>query len=211
MSRRQPVKFGLAASEQRKQAVQAFRRRCYTLMGRTDLVRQEGMGAVEQERLDQKLHLIEARVGTETIGTIRWGTYASVAGEDHYADSIIQNRTGLPSQHPADFSRTDRLVIHPEYRRGTVLIGLARFCLQLAIEAGSRFDLCWSEEHLARVYRRLGYEVLPQRLLNARADTLYPQILSVQQFRKRWSSRDQVTPAPANTLTADQNQLSTSC
>ena len=211
MSRRKPVTFELAACNQRKRSIRDFRRQCYSMMGRTDLLQEDGAEGREQQKLDNQLHLIEARSGDEIVGTIRWGTYISVAGDDHYADSIINNRVGLPSSEPENFSRTDRLIIHPKYRRGTVLIGLARFCLRLAIEAGSRFDLCWSEQHLARVYQRLGYTVLPQRLVNARAVTLYPQILNIQQFGERWSARDAVTPQVSTTPQIDQNELSTSC
>ena len=211
MSRRKPVTFELAACNQRKRSIRDFRRQCYSMMGRTDLLQEDGAEGREQQKLDNQLHLIEARSGDETVGTIRWGTYISVAGDDHYADSIINNKTGLPSSEPENFSRTDRLIIHPKYRRGTVLIGLARFCLRLAIEAGSRFDLCWSEQHLARVYQRLGYTVLPQQLVNARAVTLYPQILNIQQFQQRWSARNAVTPQSSATTQIDQNELSTSC
>lgn len=211
MSHRKTVTFELAASSKRKRSVREFRRQCYSLMGRTDLLQNEGVGGSVQQRLDDQLHLIEARLGDETIGTIRWGTYVSVAGNDHYADSIIQNRNGLPNSDPASFSRTDRLIIHPEYRRGTVLIGLARFCLALAIEAGSEFDLCWSEKPLTRVYQRLGYAVLPQRLVNSRSDTLYPQILDIRQFAERWSARTTVRRQAPATHQFDQNQLSTSC
>lgn len=211
MSRRKTVTLELAVSSERKRSIRDFRRQCYSWMGRTDLLREEGAGAREQQRLDEQLHLIEARLGDKTVGTIRWGTYASVAGDDQYADSIIQNKTGLPNSEPESFSRTDRLIIHPNYRRGTVLIGLARFCLRLAIESGSQFDLCWSEKPLTRVYQRLGYTVLPQRLVNARSATLYPQILNIQQFAERWSARTAVQRQSLTTHQFDQNQLSTSC
>lgn len=211
MSRRQPVTFELAASNERKQSIREFRRQCYSLMGRNDLLREEGGPTCVQQRLDSQLHLIEARLGDETVGTIRWGTYVSVAGDDHYTDTIIQNKTGLPNSEPASFSRTDRLIIHPKYRRGTVLIGLARFCLRLAIEAGSQFDLCWSEKPLTRVYQRLGYTVLPQRLVNARSVTLYPQILNIQRFGERWSARNEVRRQSLVTPRIHQSQLSTSC
>ncbi|MGI9443061.1 MAG: hypothetical protein ACR2N1_11385 [Rubripirellula sp.] len=211
MSRRKTVTFELAASSERKRSVRDFRRQCYSLMGRTDLLQDEGVAGSVQQRLDDQLNLIEARLGDETVGTIRWGTYVSVAGSDHYADSIIQNKNGLPNSEPESFSRTDRLIIHPKYRRGTVLIGLARFCLRLAMESGSQFDLCWSEKPLTRVYQRLGYTVLPQRFVNARSVTLYPQILNIQQFGDRWSARTEVRRQSSATPPFDQNQLSTSC
>ncbi len=211
MSRRKPVTFELATSNQRKRSIRDFRRQCYSMMGRTDLLQEDGAGSRVQDRLDERLHLIEARLGDETVGTIRWGTYVSVAGHDHYADSIIQNKTGLPNSVPESFSRTDRLIIHPKYRRGTVLIGLARFCLRLAMEVGSQFDLCWSEKSLTRVYQRLGYTVLPQRFVNARSALLYPQILDIQQFAERWSAQTAVRRQTLATHQFEQNQLSTSC
>lgn len=211
MSLRKTVTFELAANKKRKRSIRDFRSQCYSLMGRSDLVREEGARSGEQERLDNQLYLIEARLGDEIVGAIRWGTYASVAGDDPYTDSIIENKTGLPNSEPENFSRTDRLIIHPKYRRGTVLIGLARFCLRLALEAGSQFDLCWSEKPLTRVYQRLGYTVLPQRLVNARAVTLYPQILNIQRFGERWSARNEVRPQSTSTSPIDEDQLSTSC
>ena len=115
MSRRKPVTFELATSNQRKQSIRDFRRQCYSMMGRTDLLQEDGARGRQQQKLDNQLHLIEARSGDETVGTIRWGTYISVAGDDHYADSIINNKIGLPSSEPENFSRTDRLIIHPKH------------------------------------------------------------------------------------------------
>lgn len=211
MSRRKTVTFELATNSERKRSIRDFRRQCYSLMGRTDLLQEEGVGGHVQQRLDDELNLIEARLGDETVGTIRWGTYVSVAGNDHYSDSIIQNKSGLPTNKPESFSRTDRLIIHPKYRCGTLLMGLARFCLRLAMMSGSQFDLCWSEKPLTRVYQRLGYTVLPQRLVNARSVTLYPQILNIQEFAERWSARTAVRRGSPAIHQCDQTQLSTSC
>ena len=156
-------------------------------MGRGDLVPQNKNESADARALDSNLNLIEARVGSKTVGTIRWGVYSEVAGTDLYADSIFQQQAGLPSGDPSVYSRTDRLLIHPRHRRGTVLIGLARTCLQLAIRAGVQYDLCWSEKSFSRIYRRLGYQTLPQQLLNPRGLPLLPQVLRISHFKDRWS------------------------
>ena len=78
MSRRKTVTFELATSSERKRSVRDFRRQCYSLMGRTDLLQDESVAGSVQQRLDDQLNLIEARLGDETVGTIRWGTYVSV-------------------------------------------------------------------------------------------------------------------------------------
>ena len=182
-----PVTFEVACTPERTRSVHQFQRLCYSAMGRGDLVPQNKNESADARALDSNLNLIEARVGSETVGTIRWGVYSKVAGTDLYADSIFQQQAGLPSGDPSVYSRTDRLLIHPRHRRGTVLIGLARTCLQLAIRAGVQYDLCWSEKSFSRIYRRLGYQTLPQQLWNPLGLPLLPQVLRISHFKDRWS------------------------
>lgn len=194
-----PITFEVARTPDRTRSVHQFQRLCYSEMGREDLAPQNIDEPADARALDARLNLIEARVGSETVGTIRWGVYSQVAGIDRYADSIFQQQAGLPSGDPSIYSRTDRLLIHPRHRRGTVLIGLARTCLQLAIRAGAQYDLCWSEKSLSRIYRRLGYQTLPQLLINPRGLPLLPQVLRISHFKDRWAGRADIDRACATT------------
>ena len=51
MSRRKTVTLELAASSERKRSIRDFRRQCYSLMGRTDLLQEEGAGGHVQQLL----------------------------------------------------------------------------------------------------------------------------------------------------------------
>ena len=182
--------FEVARGPERHRSIRRFQRLGYSALGREDLIPPETNGPPKQKALNDRLQLIEARLGSETVGVIRWGVYSSVAGTDLYADSVFRQRAGLPSRDPSLYSRTDRLLIHPRYRRGMVLIGLARKCLELAVRAGIQYDLCWSEKSLSRLYFRLGYRRLPQQLVGPLGAPLLPQICRVSHFRDRWAGRD---------------------
>lgn len=61
MNRRVTVTFELAVTDQGKRSMGDFRRQCYALMGRSYLLREEGPSVGEERRLDNQLHLIEAK------------------------------------------------------------------------------------------------------------------------------------------------------
>ena len=189
MSQKKRICFRIAKTSEDKKRIQAFRRECYVEMGRNDLVEMDTRDAEKQELLDDRLKLLEARSGDQTIGTLRWGPYRDVQGKDDFTDRIVSNRTGIPSVPPGYFSRTDRLLIHRDFRSRFILMRLATFCLPRALAAGVRYDICWSEGFLTRIYSRMGYQTIPQKLKNRCLSTMYPQILTIADFARKFQRK----------------------
>ena len=106
------------------------------------------------EPLDNNCRLFAAYDNGEIVGTIRTN-FSKESELDYYADFYQMNKVG--TYHPYRTSITTKLMIKPEYRKGTLAVRLASIGYANARKAGIRYDFIDVDPHLVDFFTRLGY------------------------------------------------------
>lgn len=135
-------------------ALFAFRYRIYVEEMRRPQSHADHQARQIRDSLDLTAHNLVAWDREEIVGCIRVN-FARDGGLAYYRKLLRMDAVG--EAWPFAVSLTTRLMVHPDWRKSSLAVRLGMKAFALGLREAIRFDFIDCNDHLAPMFRRLGY------------------------------------------------------